>query len=169
MNPKPFVCSVLVAACALSGAAEPRSNQPRQIEEPPMSYKGAPYLLWLLVYRNDTVLLCETVEETVMPVQHIYEPHHIKVRVLDTIKGTPLPDEHLIYAVVYEVGRGNQTKAPGAYPASGKILIGFNRAELRTDSATGLRFTGDLTFSRLNPTALRHLPMVKKDYPELFE
>ncbi|MBR5214220.1 MAG: hypothetical protein IKV92_08175 [Akkermansia sp.] len=169
MNPKPFVYSVLVAACALSGAAEPRSNQPRQIEEPPMSYKGAPYLLWLLVYRNDTVLLCETVEETVMPVQHIYEQHNIKVRVLETIKGTPLPDEHLIYAVVYEVGRGNQTKAPGAYPASGKILIGFNRAELRTDSATGLRFTGDLTFSRLNPTALRHLPMVKKDYPELFE
>ena len=169
MNLRPFVCSVLVAAAALSGAAEPRYEQPRQIEEPPMSYKGAPYLLWKLARWHDTVLHCEIVEETVMPVQHIYEQHNIKVRVLDTIKGTPLPDEYLIYTVVYEVGRGNQTKAPGAYPASGKILIGFNRAELRTDSATGLRFTGDLTFSRLNPTALRHLPMVKKDYPELFE
>ena len=169
MNLRPFVYSVLVAACALSGAAEPRSNQPRQIEEPPMSYKGAPYLLWLLVYRNDTVLLCETVEETVKPIQGgIYEPHLFKVRVLDTIKGTPLPDEYLTYTVVYE-GRSNRQKAPGTYPASGQILIGFNHTELRTDTASWLRDAGDLTFSRLNPSALRHLPMVKKDYPELFE
>ena len=134
-----------------------------------MSYKGAPYLLWLLVYRNDTVLLCEMEEENVMPVQLIYEQHNIKVRVLDTIKGAPLPDEHLIYAVVYEVGKGKQTKAPGAYPKSGQILIGFNREELRTDSSTGLRHAGDLTFSKLHPSTLQHLPMVKNDYPELFE
>lgn len=153
----------------LSLALSASSAVAQTIEEPPMSYAGAPYLLWKLARWNDTILLCELVEETVMPVQHIYEQHHIKVRVLDTIKGAPLSDEYLIYTVVYEVGRGNQTKAPGAYPASGQTLIGFNRTELRTDAATGLRFTGDLTFSRLNPTALRYLPMVKKDYPELFE
>lgn len=72
-----------------------------------------------------------------------------------------------MYTIVYEVG--NQTMAPGAYPMNGQILIGFNRSELRTDYATELRHAGDLTFSKLNPSALRHLPMVKKDYPELFE
>ena len=162
-----YLIALIYGVLSLSLSPLPAVAQP--IEEPPMSYAGAPYLLWKLARWNDTILLCELVEETVMPVQHIYEPHHIKVRVLDTIKGAPLPDEYLIYAVVYEVGRGNQTKAPGAYPASGQTLIGFNRTELRTDVATGLRFTGDLTFSRLNPTALRHLPMVKKDYPELFD
>ena len=169
MNLRPFVYSALVAAAALSGAAEPRYEQPRQIEEPPMSYKGEPYVLWLLAHRNDTVLLCEIVEQTVKPIQGgIYEPHLIKVRVLDTIKGTPLPDEYLTYTVVYE-GKSNRQKTPGTYPASGQILIGFNRTELRTDTASRLRDAGDLTFSRLNPSALRHLPMVKKDYPELFE
>lgn len=132
-----------------------------------MSYKGEPYLLWLLVYRNDIVLLCEMEEETIMPLQGgIYEPHHIKVRVLDTVKGTPPPDERMVYTVVYEGRRG---KNPGSYPKQGQILIGFNRAELRTDNSTGLSHAGDLTFSKLNPSALRHLPMVKKDYPELFE
>ena len=169
MNLRPFVYYALVAAAALSGAAEPRYEQPRQIEEPPMSYKGEPYVLWLLAHRNDTVLLCEIVEQTVKPIQGgIYEPHLIKVRVLDTIKGTPLPDEYLTYTVVYE-GKSNRQKTPGTYPASGQILIGFNRTELRTDTASRLRDAGDLTFSRLNPSALRHLPMVKKDYPELFE
>lgn len=162
-----YLIALLIGVLSLSLSASPAVAQP--IEEPPMSYKGAPYLLWKLARWNDTILLCELVEETVMPVQHIYEPHLIKVRVLDTIKGAPLPDEYLIYIVVYEVGREKQTKAPGTYPASGQTLIGFNRAKLRADAATGLRFTGDLTFSRLNPTALRHLPMVKKDYPELFD
>lgn len=162
-----YLIALLIGVLSLSLSASPAAAQP--IEEPPMSYKGAPYLLWRLARWNDTILLCELVEETVMPVQHIYEPHLIKVRVLDTIKGAPLPDEYLIYTVVYEVGREKQTKAPGTYPASGQTLIGFNRSELRTDAATGLPCAGDLTFSRLNPTALRHLPMVKKDYPELFE
>ena len=167
MNLRPFICSVLVAAAALSGAAEPRTEQPRQIKEPPMNYKGEPYLLWLLVYRNDTVLLCEMEEETIMPLQGgIYESHHIKVRVLDTVKGTPLPDKRMVYTVVYEGRRG---KNSGSYPKQRQILIGFNRAELRTDNSTGLSYAGDLTFSKLNPSALRHLPMVKKDYPELFE
>ena len=159
----------ILILCSLSLVGLSSASAPQAIEEPPMSYAGAPYLLWMLARWNDTILLCEMEEETIMPVQHIYEPHNIKVRVLDTIKGTPLPDKHLIYAVVYEVGKGKQTKAPGAYPKKGQILIGFNRSNLRTDSATGLRYAGDLTFSKLNPSALRHLPMVKKDYPELFE
>lgn len=161
-----YLMTLIIGVLALSVSSA--SAVAHSIEEPPMSYKGAPYLLWRLARWNDTILLCELVEETVMPVQLMYEPHHIKVRVLDTIKGAPLPDEYLIYTVVYEIGRKKQTKAPGTYPASGQTLIGFNRSELRTDATTGLRFTGDLTFSRLNPTALRHLPVVKKDYPELF-
>lgn len=162
-----FLMTLIIGVLALSVSAASAVVQP--IEEPPMSYKGAPYLLWNMARLNDTILYCEIVEETVMPVQHIYEQHHIKVRVLDTIKGTPLPDEYLIYTVVYEVGRNKQTKHPGSYPASGQTLIGFNRGKLAADSRTGLRYAGDLTFSRLNPTALRYLPMVKKDYPELFD
>ena len=164
---KSILTSTLFALSALWAISCPCTAATPTTEEPPMSYKGEPYLLWLLVYRNDTVLLCEKEEETVMPVQGIYEQHNIKVRVLDTIKGTPLPDEHLIYAVVYEVGK--QKKAPGAYPKSGQIMIGFNRSELKTEFTTGLRHAGDLSFSRLNPSALRHLPMVKRDYPGLFE
>ena len=170
MNLRPFVCSLLVVATTLSGAAKSISEQSRRIAEPPLNYKGAPYLLWLLTYRNDTVLLCEMVEETVMPIQDgLYEPHHIKVRVLDTIKGSLHPDEHLIYTVVYEGSRNRKIKTPGSYPASGQILIGFNRTEFKTDTATGLHHAGDLTFRTLSPSVLRHLPMVKKAYPELFE
>lgn len=162
-----YLITLIAGVLAFAGAVSPTVAQP--IEEPPMSYKGAPYLLWNMARWNDTILHCEIVEETVMPVQHIYEQHHIKVRVLDTIKGASLPDEYLIYTVVYEVGSDNQPKAPGTYPASGQTLIGFNRSKLSADSRTGLRYAGDLTFSCLSSTALRHLPMVKKDYPELFD
>ena len=169
MNLRPFVCSVLVAACALSGAAEPRSNQPRQIEEPPMSYKGEPYRLWMLAH-HDTLVLVELIEETVLPVQHgIYEPHRIKARVIETIKGEPLPDEYLEYTRRREISRNAQGKQPGTYPLSGQLLLGIDRNALERNTETGLLHAGKLNFRTLPASVLRHLPMVKKDYPELFE
>ena len=169
MNLRPFVCSALVAAAALSGAAEPRSNPPRQIEEPPMRYKGEPYRLWMLAHHN-TLVLIELIEETVLPVQHgIYEPHRIKARVIETIKGEPLPDEYLEYTRTREISRNAQGKQPGSYPLSGQFLLGIDRNALERNTETGLLHAGKLNFRTLPASVLRHLPMVKKDYPELFE
>ena len=169
MNLRPFVCSVLVAATGLSGAAETRSEQPRQIEEPPMSYKGEPYRLWMLAQCN-TLVLVELIEETVLPVQHgIYEPHRIKTRVIETIKGKPLPDEYLEFARVQEISGNEQGKQPGTYPLSGQLLLGIDRNALEKNTETGLLHAGELNFRTLPASVLRHLPMVKKDYPELFE
>ena len=41
MNLRPLVCSALVAAAALSGAAEPRSEQPLQMAAPAASLDAA--------------------------------------------------------------------------------------------------------------------------------
>ena len=122
MNLRPFACSVLVAATGLSGAAETRSEQPRQIEEPPMSYKGE-----------------------------------------------PLPDEYLEYTRTREISRNAQGKQPGIYPLSAQLLLGIDRNALERNTETGLLHAGNLNFLTLPASVLRHLPMVKKDYPEIFE
>ncbi|MBR5886916.1 MAG: hypothetical protein IKZ07_01785 [Akkermansia sp.] len=169
MNLRFFLQPLLIAVAALSGLTEAATPTVADVQEPPMSYKGAPYLLWLLARWNDTIVLAELMEETVQPVQRgLYEPHTIKVRVLKTIKGAPLPDTYLLYTVVLEVDK-KPTKHPGTYPLSGQLLLGFNRQNLNTNISPDIRHAGDLSFSKLNPNALRHLPMVKKDYPELFE
>lgn len=169
MNLRPFVYSALVVAAALNGAAEPRTEQPKQIEAPPVSYKGEPYMLWMLAH-YDTLVLCELIEETVLPVQHgIYEPHRIKARVIETIKGEPFPDEYLEYTRVCEIPRKAKGKQPDTYPLSGQRLLGINRNELERNAENGLLHAGNLNFRTLPPSVLRHLPMVKKDYPELFE
>lgn len=168
MNLKPFVCSVLFAAAALSGATEALSEQPKQIKEPPMSYKGEPYMLWMLAQCN-TLVLVELIEETILPVQHGYEPHRIKARVIETIKGAPLPDEYLEYTRTREISRKAKGKQPGTYPLSAQLLLGIDRNAVKRNAETGLLHAGKLNFRTLPPSVLRHLPMVKKDYPELFE
>lgn len=169
MNLRPFVYSVLAATAAFSGAAEPRTEQPGQIEEPPESYKGEPYMLWLLAQCN-TLVLCELIEETVLPVQHgIYEPLRIKAKVIETIKGEPLPDEYLEYTRTREISRKAKGKQPGTYPLSGQLLLGIDRNVLERNTETGLLHAGNLSFRTLPPSVLRYLPMVKQDYPELFE
>ena len=122
MNLRPFACSVLVAATGLSGAAETRSEQPRQIGEPPMSYKGE-----------------------------------------------PLPDEYWEYTRTREISRNAQGKQPGIYPLSAQLLLGIDRNALERNTETGLLHAGNLNFLTLPASVLRHLPMVKKDYPEIFE
>lgn len=175
-HPNPFCykmkavfISSLLAISTLCVAAEMPGSSAKSVEEPPMSYRGAPYLLWNMARWNDTIILCEELERTVLPKQgNRYQAHIVKVRVLKTVKGAPLPDEFLTYTLVYEVCEKTR-KNPGTYPMSGQMLLGFNRDKFTSCPLTHLRHAGNLTLSRLNPTALQHLPMVKRDYPELFE
>lgn len=153
----PFVCVEHTDAAPHRLYADPTAEH----------YKGEPYRLWRLAH-HDTVLLGEQIEKTIGQPQGIYQGHAVKVRVIDVIKGKELPQEYLIYGIVYEVSPAKQQK-PGTYPMSGRVVLGFNRGNLKTDSATGLPHAGDLTFDRMGESALQYLPMLKKDYPLLFE
>ena len=51
----------------------------------------------------------------------------------------------------------------------GALNDGIDRNALERNTETGLLHAGKLNFRTLPASVLRHLPMVKKDYPELFE
>ena len=66
MNLRPFVCSVLVTAAALSGAAEPRSEQPLQMAAPAASLDAAFHeavLKCFYAFRHDDSALRELLQK----------------------------------------------------------------------------------------------------------
>ena len=77
---------------------------------------------------------------------------------------------HLMeYTRTREISRNAQGKQPGIYPLSAQLLLGIDRNALERNNETGLLHAGNLNFRTLPASVLRHLPMVKEDYPELFE
>lgn len=160
--------ALAVWALPLICVEKTNAAQDRLYADPPAEhYAGEPYRLWQLAH-CDTLVLCEQIEKEIGQAHCIYQGHSVKVRIIEIIKGKELPNEHLIYGIVYEVAPAERQK-PGIYPMSGRVVLGFNRSNLKTDSATGLPHAGDLTFDRIGESALQYLPMVKKDYPLLFE